>query len=408
VIHRVLLGEVIDVASGQVDPREQPYCDLPHVGGDNIESGGGRLSDLRTARELNLISGKYEFGPNDVLYSKIRPALNKVALPEFVGICSADIYPLRPHTEHLERRYLAYLLRQDDFLAYAESHSSRTNIPKINRDALLAYEVQLPSLAEQRRIADVLDKADAIRRKRREATALTEELLRSAFLEVFGDPMINPKGWAIKPLTDLCESKQYGTAEKANSERLGIPVIRMNNLTYSGEIDLTNLKWVPLSKSEVSKLDLRDGDVVFNRVNSHELVGKTATWHHGEGYTFAGYLIRLRILAHAATGDYISAAMNMPSTKRTLMSMAKPSINMANISGSDLARVLLPVPPLPLQRRYVALKQRVDSLRKRYRDAERDAHVLFASLVQRMFRDDPAGMNGAHQSQLELFDAGER
>ncbi|MFN9536547.1 MAG: restriction endonuclease subunit S, partial [Pseudanabaena sp.] len=143
------LGEIIEVASGQVDPTEPPYCDLPHIGGENIESHTGNLHAVKTARELRLVSGKYLFNEGDVLYSKIRPALNKVAIPNFKGICSADIYPLRPSDDKLCRRYLAYLLLSETFLEYATKHSDRSKIPKINRDSLLAYKVVIPHRPEQ-------------------------------------------------------------------------------------------------------------------------------------------------------------------------------------------------------------------------------------------------------------------
>lgn len=154
------LGKVVEIASGQVDPAEPPYCDLPHVGGDNIESQTGRLSGVKTARELGLISGKYHFNSIDVLYSKIRPALNKVAAPEFEGICSADIYPIRPSNHELRREYLVYLLQSEAFLAYAIKNSARGRIPKINRDALLSYEAKIPPKPEQQRIAACLSSLD--------------------------------------------------------------------------------------------------------------------------------------------------------------------------------------------------------------------------------------------------------
>jgi type I restriction enzyme S subunit len=157
----VSLNEVLEVASGQVDPTQPPYCDLPHVGGENIESHTGNLGGLKTARELRLISGKYLFDQRDVLYSKIRPALNKVALSDFNGTCSADIYPLRPLNRVLRREYLFYLLLSDEFLEYATKHSSRSKIPKINRDSLLSYRAPIPARAEQQRIADCLSALDA-------------------------------------------------------------------------------------------------------------------------------------------------------------------------------------------------------------------------------------------------------
>ena len=158
---KTTLGQVIEVASGLVDPTKPPYCDLPHVGGENIESDTGVIRNVNTAKELQLISGKYAFDESYVLYSKIRPALNKVAVPGFIGICSADIYPIRPSNSDLHRDYLVYLLLSEAFLKYATKHSDRSKIPKVNRDALLAYTVSLPTIEEQQRIADCLSSLNA-------------------------------------------------------------------------------------------------------------------------------------------------------------------------------------------------------------------------------------------------------
>ena len=99
----IRLGQLIEIASGQVDPKQPPYGDLPQIGSENIESYSGKLVNVKTAGEKGVISGNYAFDENDILYSKIRPALNKVAAPEFKGICSADIYPIRPADDSLLR-----------------------------------------------------------------------------------------------------------------------------------------------------------------------------------------------------------------------------------------------------------------------------------------------------------------
>lgn len=156
------LGELVRVASGQVDPTQLPYCDLPQVGSDNIESDSGKLGNVRTARDKGVISGNYVFDEDDVLYSKIRPALNKVAAPAFKGICSADIYPIRPANDLLIRSYLLYLLLSQNFLEYAIRNSGRGKIPKINRDDLLGYGAPLPLPSEQQRIASCLSSLDTL------------------------------------------------------------------------------------------------------------------------------------------------------------------------------------------------------------------------------------------------------
>jgi type I restriction enzyme S subunit len=154
------LGQLIEIASGQVDPKQPPYCDSPQIGSENIESHSGKLVNVRSAGEKGVISGNYAFDENDILYSKIRPALNKVASPVFKGICSADIYPIRPADVSLLRGYLFYLLLSQEFLDYAIRNSERGKIPKINRDALVAYKALIPSAAEQQRIADCLTSLD--------------------------------------------------------------------------------------------------------------------------------------------------------------------------------------------------------------------------------------------------------
>ena len=154
------LAALVQVASGQVDPTVPPYCDFPQIGSENIESNTGKLVNVKTASNKGVISGNYAFDENDVLYSKIRPALNKVAAPAFKGICSADIYPIRPSNDGLLRSYLVFLLLSQKFLEYAIRNSERGKIPKINRDGLLTYEAVIPSPAEQQRIADCLTSLD--------------------------------------------------------------------------------------------------------------------------------------------------------------------------------------------------------------------------------------------------------
>ena len=156
------LGQLIEIASGQVDPKQPPYCDSPQIGSENIESHSGKLVNVKSAGEKGVISGNYAFDENDILYSKIRPALNKVAAPSFKGICSADIYPIRPAAGNLLRGYLFYLLLAQDFLDHAIRNSERGKIPKINRNALDCYKALIPLPAEQQRIASCLSTLDAL------------------------------------------------------------------------------------------------------------------------------------------------------------------------------------------------------------------------------------------------------
>jgi type I restriction enzyme S subunit len=181
----VNIENIIELVSGQVDPRESPYSNMLHVGGDNIESRTGEISGCKTPAELSLISGKYLFRKGDILYSKIRPYLNKVSLPDFDGVCSADIYPIRVNHSCVTPIYMTSILRSKGFLEYAEKHSTRTNIPKINRKALLSFECPLPPLGLQNQFTNSANKILKIKDHEKtgvdKANNLFNSLLQRAF-----------------------------------------------------------------------------------------------------------------------------------------------------------------------------------------------------------------------------------
>jgi type I restriction enzyme S subunit len=248
--------------------------------------------------------------------------------------------------------------------------------------------VPLPPLPEQRRIAAILDKADAIRQKREEGIRLTEDLLRSTFLDMFGDPVTNPKKWPISLMTDVVTETQYGTAEKSNEDGDGIRVLRMNNITYEGTIDISDMKWCKIEDSERAKYTVQRGDLLFNRTNSPELVGKTAVWDRDESYAFAGYLVRVRFNEQSALADYVSAYLNSDYGKRMLFAKAKPSNNMSNFSAGEFCRITIPVPPISLQRQYAKIVENVTKLKRKRYSGLKEASSLFGSLVQRAFRGE--------------------
>ena len=151
-----------DVAKvdGTMTKEYEKYADLPHIGIDSIEKNTGILSGYRTVKEDNVISPKYHFGPQHILYSKIRPALNKVAVPEFEGLCSADCYPLLPIDGFCERKFLAHVLRSDYFLRYVLSFSVRSQMPKVNRKQLEGFAFPCPSVELQKKFIVLVDQSD--------------------------------------------------------------------------------------------------------------------------------------------------------------------------------------------------------------------------------------------------------
>ena len=135
------------------------YADYPHIGIDSIEKDTGKLSGYRTVAEDSVKSGKYIFSPKHIIYSKIRPNLNKVALPAFHGLCSADAYPILCK-DNCNRLYLAFVLRSRWFLEYIIPFSGRSNMPKVNREQINGFHWPLPPLELQEQFAAFIQQSD--------------------------------------------------------------------------------------------------------------------------------------------------------------------------------------------------------------------------------------------------------
>lgn len=168
----------LTIAQGQVDPKVEPYASMLHIGPENVEPNTGRLLSCQTAKDLGLISGKYHFRAGDIIYSKIRPYLNKVVMPAFEGVCSADMYPLRAATG-FESRFLFHYLLSEFFLRQAVPHQLRTGIPKINREQLADTAFPKPPLEDQRAIIEILDALDAKIELHRRKQSVLKGLLAS-------------------------------------------------------------------------------------------------------------------------------------------------------------------------------------------------------------------------------------
>lgn len=139
----VKLGDIVEIRSGLVDPTLPEYQDLPHIGPDSIVSGRDEITGWRTAAKDGVKSGKFLFKKGDILYSKIRPNLNKVAIAQFDGLCSADMYPLIVNNNLVGSKYLQMALSSERFIAYASSLANRANIPKLNKKQLLSFQLKI-------------------------------------------------------------------------------------------------------------------------------------------------------------------------------------------------------------------------------------------------------------------------
>jgi type I restriction enzyme, S subunit len=164
----------------------------PLVGIDNIEKNTGNLINIKTVGESDVKGSKYFFSREHILYSKIRPYLNKVASPSFEGLCSTDAYPLKINKEKANKQFILNILRSKDFVSYAVKHSKGANIPRIDQKQLLNYKTILPDLNTQNQFENIVKKIEIqkeiIKKSLRELENTFNSLMQRAFKgELFND-----------------------------------------------------------------------------------------------------------------------------------------------------------------------------------------------------------------------------
>ncbi len=178
---------VCEINTEFVDPRTGEYDELPHIGPGSIEKYTGRLTEYKLVKEDGLISGKYHFYPNEIVYGKINPQLGKVAFPQFEGLCSADAYPIHTFEGKMLTKYLLYYMLTKPFIDATILESLRMGMPKINSEDLMKLRILVPPLSEQTRIAYFLDsrcaRIDAVIEKTRASVEEYKKLKQSVITE---------------------------------------------------------------------------------------------------------------------------------------------------------------------------------------------------------------------------------
>lgn len=299
-----------------------------------------------------------------------------------------DVWDVRD-TSLVASDYLEKFLKCPRSLAFYRSKLRSTTARRrsIPRETFLGLKVPLPPLGEQKRIAAILDQADELRRKRQSAIDRLNQLGQAIFHEMFGDPATNPRGWPVGTIRDFIAEAKYGTAKKANTEGRGTPILRMGNLSYDGQIDLNDIKYVELESDEFKKYTTKFGDILFNRTNSKELVGKTAVVTQDEPLAIAGYLVRARV-NNDGNPFYVAAYLNSPHGKTTLRNMCKNIVGMANINAQEFQNIRIAKPPRHQQDQFQEAVLEIERRKAPLRAALAGSESLFASLQHRAFRGE--------------------
>ncbi|MDO9385783.1 MAG: restriction endonuclease subunit S [Thiobacillus sp.] len=281
---------------------------------------------------------------------------------EFDGTWGAFNAVIRCNPDVLLPEFIAFWLSSDAFRAWKDRQVQGANIQNIRQSSIENIRFPLPTLPEQQRVVDVLRQAEAVAKAKQSISDKIDLLVKTAYWEHFGD-WFNADGLRDPVrISDHVTNSQYGVSE-AMEETGAQAVLRMNSITTSGWLNLTDLKYASLSKKDVEATTLINGDLLFNRTNSKELVGKCAIWRDANRpFSFASYLVRLRLKPDMLP-EYLWATLNSAYGKYRLMNSAKQAVSMANVSPTDLGRITVPLPPLALQEKFARLINVIEALR---------------------------------------------
>ena len=369
------------IASGLVDPREEPYCHMQHVGPENIERDTGRVLETQTASELGLISGKFYFDSDSIVYSKIRPNLNKVCTPRFEGICSADCYSIKP-TEVIDKTYLLNLMLGYGFYKRAVECSMRTGMPKINQDDLNLITMCYPTrVTEQKKIATILTAQDEVIRQKEKL--LTEKQRQKKYLMqqlLIGKkrlPGYNGE-WQFVRASQLFKSvsdkKHDGTLEvlSATQDRGIIPRCQVDIDIKYAEESLTGYKKVEKGNFVISLRSFQGGIEYseYTGIVSPAYTVLASTYpiednYYKQFFKSADYINRLNIAVYGIRDG-------------------------KQISYDDFGRIKIPYPPLEEQRAIAAIfataDQEIELLRKSIEQEKQKKKALMQLLLTGIVR----------------------
>ncbi|VBB07171.1 restriction endonuclease type i hsds [Lucifera butyrica] len=313
----------------------------------------------------------------------IRVGVGKVSINSVEMCTSQDILSITNIDEKLfSKEYLVYCIKS--FFHFLNTQKRGATIQGITSGVLKGLSIPCPPFDIQKQIAQTLDVAARLIALRKKQLEELDNLIKSTFYDMFGDPMVNEKGWEIVHIKELSKKIQYGTSSKADESKREYPILRMNNITYSGSMNLSNLKYIDLEEQDKEKYLVYKGDLLFNRTNSKELVGKTAVFKEEQPMAFAGYLVKL-IPNEKANSEFISSYLNSSYGKKLLLSMAKNIIGMANINAKEFGNISIYLPPLPLQTQFASIVTKIEEQKALVQKAIDESQYLFDSLMSEYF-----------------------
>ena len=396
----VRLGEVAVRDTVTINPSSEPSRLFNYVGLEHISNGQWEEPPENLVQGLEIKSACIIFKPGQVLYSKLRPYLNKVVICSRDGIASTEFIPLSVVSALINPAYLAWYLRSPEFVSYANSHTTGSRQPRVKKEAFWSALIPLPPLSEQHRIVarieELFDRIREARRLREEAQKDAETLLQSAMAEVFPRPGIPlPLGWKWVKLGEVCEYKSGIWGPEAKVPMDGFPIVRSTEIAgHRIEPQSASIRSVPTDKAQCYAL--QSGDILVNKSSgSPHLVGWPAIFEDpGDGriYLFSNFMLRLRIDKSRIDPWFMLYYLHSPMARANYLGAQDTTSGLRNLRVRDFIAQPIPLLSLPEQRRIVAYLDQVQAQTTALKGAQEatdaELHRLEQAILDKAFRGE--------------------
>ena len=384
----VPLAELCEMDRRGIRPDDPLASQLPFIGVENIGSGTGILDFNTDSRIGDQRSTAYHFDERHVLYAKLRPYLNKVSTPGFAGRCSTELVPLLPRHD-LDRDFLAHLLRRKETVDFATASVTGTRMPRTDMNILLSMRVPLLPIDKQRSTVDILNRLIRIQHLRAQAAKHVTEFSSALFIEMFGDPIENPRGWARHHLGDVSEVQGgLQVTRKRAAHPLERPYLRVANVLRN-KLVLDELKHIRLTERELDRVRLKHGDLlIVEGHGSAAEIGRVAMWDDSVyDCVHQNHLIRVRTNHAFINSEFACAYLNSSSGRTHLLRSGKTTSGLNTISTSDVKACAIFIPPLALQHQYARIVARAHEVTITAESGSNAVSVLSASLIEELLGD---------------------
>jgi len=311
--------------------------------------------------------------------------IGKVAIADSELCTNQQINGIIPNKEIVDSIFLFYTMKR--IRPKLEQIASSAVVPLLNKTDFSNIEISLPPLPIQKKIAAILEKAERLKEWRKEADKLTDEFLKSTFLEMFGDPQNNPKKWEKLKIRDVTIHHKQGFYTTSNYVDSGIKLVRITDITEFGKLTYDTMPFLDLDSKTIEQFKVQKGDFLFAR--SGVSIGRCAIVETDIPCVFGSYIIRFRFDTNKINNKFIWFSIKLPQSQLGLKQLAHGSTN-PNINAENIKNIEIIVPPLHLQQKFAQIVEKVEPMRQIQNQSGEEVNNLFNALMQQAFKGELA------------------